>query len=85
MGSELQNTRRLPFENDNLVRRNSLAILQALLHIDGHIDDMQEWCIRDRVSNLLRYDTSAQEGQTTHAGLILIQDKGMTPTAATKR
>ena len=37
------------------------------------------------LSNLLRPDNnSAEEGQTTHAGLYLLQDKGMPATAARK-
>ena len=77
--------RRLALENDDLERRNIIATRQALLDIDGRIDAMQEWCVRDRLSNLLRPDSSStQEGQTTHAGLYLIQDKGMTPSVAKK-
>ena len=79
-----QHMRRLALENDDMERRNIVATRQALLDIDGHIDAMQEWCVRDRLSNLLRPDSSTQEGQTTHAGLYLIQDKGMTPSAAKK-
>ena len=83
--NDAQHMRRLALENDDLERRNIIATRQALLDIDGHIDAMQEWCIRDRLSNLLRPDSSSTlEGQTTHAGLYLIQDKGMTPSAAKK-
>ena len=84
--NDAQHLRRQALENDDLERRNIIATRQALLDIDGHIDAMHEWCIRDRLSNLLRSDSSStQESQTTHAGLYLIQDKGMTPSAATKK
>ena len=76
--------RRLCLENGDLERQSILATRQALLDIGETIDDAQEWSIRDRLSNLLRGEAPSTEERSTHAGLFLVQDKGMSASLSRK-
>ena len=85
-----QRIRRLSLENDALERQSILATRQALLDIGETIDATQEWAIRDRLSNLFRSSSTSlgcsDNGTTltTHAGLFLVRDKGMSASLARK-
>ena len=81
-----QRIRQLRLENDALGRQSLLATRQALLDLGQTIDATQEWNIRDRLNNLLG-STSNNSGPTTvttHAGLFLVQEKGMSASLARK-
>ena len=81
---QAQQTRQLRVEND----RSEISMLGELTQfIDslGLPRDMAIiWSCRDRASNLMRGNTSDERQDTTHAGLFLVQEKGMTASLAEK-
>ena len=79
-----QRIRQLRLGNDALERQSILATRQALLDMGHSIGATQEWAIRDRLNNLLRPSNNSGTTLTTHAGLFLVRDKGMSASLARK-